>query len=89
MHQTNVIKARSVHPDAQILRENKLHIVGVTDGFIESLDSIRVSLIRQPLRIDVVPDNFPILQEGILETDFLKDSVPIDPIRCAGIRKMA
>jgi len=67
----------------------KLHIVGVTDGFIESLDSIQVSLIRQPLRMDVVLDNFPILQEGILETDFLKDSAPIDPIRCAGIRKMA
>jgi len=28
--------------------------------------------------MDVVPDNFAIPQEGILETDFLKDSAPIN-----------
>jgi len=69
----NFIKARNVHPDTQILREDKLHIVDVTDGFVESLGSIQVSLMGHPLRMDVVPDNFPI-QEGILRTDFLKDS---------------
>jgi len=70
----NLIKARNVHPDTQILREDKLHIVDVTDGFIESLGSIQISPMGYPLRIDVVPDNFPIPQEGILGTDFLKDS---------------
>jgi len=74
----NLIKARNVHPDTQILREDKLHIVGVTDGFAESLGSIQVSLMGYLLRMDVVPnnfpDNFPIPQEGILGTDFLKDS---------------
>jgi len=60
-----------MHPDTQILREDKLPIVGVTDGFIESLSSIQVSLMMYPLRIDVVLDNFPIPQEGILGTDFL------------------
>jgi len=29
-------------------------------------------------RIDVVPDNFPIPQKGILGTGFLKDIVPIN-----------
>jgi len=70
----NLIKTRNVHPDTQILSEDKLHIVGVTDGFVESLGSIQVSLMEHPLRMDVVPDNFPILQEGILGTDFLKDN---------------
>jgi len=70
----NLIKARNVHSDTQILREDKLHIVGVTDGFAESLGSIQVSLIGHPLRMDVVPDNFSIPQEGILGTDFLKNS---------------
>jgi len=51
-----------------------LYIVGVTDGFVESLGSIQVSLMGHPLRMDVVPDNFPIPQEGILGTDFLKYS---------------
>jgi len=42
--ESNIIKARSVHPDTQILREDKLHIVGVTDGFVELLGSVQVSL---------------------------------------------
>jgi len=61
----NLIKARNVHPDTQILREDKLHI---------AFGSIQVLLMGHPLRMDVVPDNFPIPQEGILGTDFLKDS---------------
>jgi len=31
-----------------------------------------------PLSVDVVRDNFPIPQEGILGTDFLKDNAPTD-----------
>jgi len=41
-----------------------LHIADVTDGFDESLGSVQISLIGHPFRIDVVPDNFPIPQEG-------------------------
>jgi len=42
----NLIKIRSLHPDTQILKEDKLHVtditdvklhVDVTDGFIESV----------------------------------------------------
>jgi len=28
--------------------------------------------------MDIVPDNFPIPQEGILGTDFLKNNAPTD-----------
>jgi len=72
----NLIKARNVYPDAQILREDKLHIVGVIDSFVELLGSVQVSLKGHSLRMDIVPDNFPISQKGILGTDFLKDSAP-------------
>jgi len=61
--ETNLIKARSLHPNTQILREDKLHIVGATDGFVESHSSVQVSLMRHPLRMDVLLDNFLILQE--------------------------
>jgi len=66
----NLIKARNIHPGTQILREDKLHIIDVIDGFVESLGSIQVSLMRHPFRMDVVPDNFPIPQKGILGIDF-------------------
>jgi len=83
----NLIKARNVHPDTQILREDKLHTVDVTDGFVESLGSILTH--SHSLRMNVVPDNFQIPQEEILETDFLKDNLNTYPVRCTGIRKMA
>jgi len=44
----------------QVLRENKFHIFGVTDGFAESLGSVKVSLMEDLLKMDVVRDNFPI-----------------------------
>jgi len=73
---SNFIKARSLHSDMQILRKDRLHLVDVTNSFIESLGSLQVSLVDTST-LDVVPDNSPILQEGILGTDFLKSSTPI------------
>jgi len=35
----------------------------------------------QAVKKDVVPDNFPISQEGILGTDFFKDSIYLTDIR--------
>jgi hypothetical protein len=72
------VKARCVHPDTQILREDKLHIDGITDGYVESLGSIQVSFKGHSITMHVVPDDFRILQEGILETDFFKNRHPVD-----------
>jgi len=74
----NLIKARSTHTDMQIFRENKLHTVDVTDGFVESLGPVKVLLMGHLLRMDVISYNFPILLKGILGTDFLKNSTPTD-----------
>jgi len=54
--ESNLIKARNIYPDTQILREDKLHIVDVIDGFVESLSSVQVSFMGHPLRMDIVPD---------------------------------
>jgi len=54
--------------DTQIFRENKLHIVSVTDSFVGSVYG--VSVMEHSLKMDVVLNNFPIPQEGFLETDF-------------------
>jgi len=74
----NLIKTRNIHADTQIFRKDKLHIVGAIDGFVESFDSVQISLMGHPLTTDIVPDNSSILQEEILGTDFLKDNAPTD-----------
>jgi hypothetical protein len=69
----NLVKARFLHPDTQILREDKLYIEDITDGYDESFRSIQVSFKSHPITMDVVPHDFKIPQEGISGTDFLKE----------------
>jgi len=40
----NLIKAKSSYLAMQIFKKDKLHIVDVTDGFVESLGSVQISL---------------------------------------------
>jgi len=66
--QSNLVKARCVYPDT--LREDKLYIQGITDGCVESLESIQVSFKGHPITMNIVPDDFSIPQEGILNGFF-------------------
>jgi len=61
-----------------ILKKDKLHIVGITDDFVKSLASLQILLKGYPIKMDIVSDNFPIPQDGILGIDYLKDSGPTD-----------
>jgi hypothetical protein len=76
--QLNLVKARCVHPDMPILRENKLYIEDIMNGYIESLGSIQLLFKDHPITKDVVPDDFRIPQEEIFGTDILKESRPTD-----------
>jgi hypothetical protein len=44
----NLIKARSPHPETKILKEDTLHVSGITKGIIETLGFIQVSLMGHP-----------------------------------------
>jgi len=87
--ESNLIKARSLHPDTQILKKNKLHIISIT-GFVKSFDLVQVSL-EHLLRMDVTSDNFPIFQKEILEIYFFEDNAPvqISDTMCSDCHKMA
>jgi hypothetical protein len=74
--QPNLVEARCLHPDTQILREDK-YIGGITDGYVESLGSIQISFKGHPITIDVIPDECRIPQGGILGMDFLKECRPV------------
>lgn len=63
---------------AVINKDRLTNIVGVTDGSIASLGSIKSSLVPDPtqpeinLTFTVVPDHFPIPVDGIIGKDFIK-----------------
>jgi len=74
----NVIKKRSLHPETVIKRGDTLFLSGITNGRVETLGSIEISVMGHPVTLHVVPDNFPIAQEGILGSDFLRDASTIN-----------
>jgi len=67
-----LVKTKCLHIDILIIREDKLHIIRITDSFVESLAFLQVLLKSHPIKMDVVPDDFQMLQEEILRIDFLK-----------------
>jgi len=74
----NVVKKRSLHPETVLKRDDTLFLSGITNGRVETLGSIKISVMGHPVTLHVVPDNFPIAQEGILGSDFLRDASTIN-----------
>lgn len=74
----NVIKKRSLHPDVEIKHDNPLYLSGISSGRVETLGSIEILVLGHSVSLHVVPDNFPIAQEGILGSDFLRDATNIN-----------
>jgi len=64
-----------MYPDAQILRKDKLHIV-VTDGFVQLLGSVQVSLMGHLLRMSLSRRQFPDFSRRNFGNRFLKNSAP-------------
>jgi len=74
----NVVKQRSIHPETPIVRNEPLFLSGITSGRVETLGTIEVQIMGYPVSLHVVPDYFPIAQEGILGSDFLRDATNIN-----------
>jgi len=74
----NVIKQRSIHPNTPISRDDPLYLSGITNGRVETLGTINIRMMGHPVSLHVVPDCFPIAQEGILGSDFLRDASSIN-----------
>lgn len=74
----NVIKERSLNPDTRICYNDPLYLSGITSGRVETLGSVEIKFMGHPVELHVVPDNFPIAQEGILGADFLRDASNIN-----------
>lgn len=67
----NVIKQRALNPETIIDNDDPLLLSGITSGRVETLGSVEIHVHGYPVTFHVVPDDFPIAQEGILGGDFL------------------
>lgn len=74
----NVIKRRNLHPHTPIAHGEPLYLSGITNGRVKTLGSVEIKWLGHLIKLYVVPDNFPIAQEGILGSDFLRDATNIN-----------
>lgn len=74
----NLIKKRNLYPGTRIRADKTVFLRGITDGSIETLGSVSVKFIGHPVTLQVIGNDFPITQEGILGSDFLCDASRID-----------
>lgn len=68
--QPNIIKVGSVNPKLKIDYTAKLQLTGITTDAVETIGSIRARILRVPVTFYVVPDDFPIIPQGILGSSF-------------------
>jgi len=74
----SVIKEQSIH-ERTLRNQNEIIILsGITNEKIKTLGTIKMHLYNFPTTLHIVPDNFPISQEGILGADFLKHATYIN-----------
>lgn len=74
----NLIKRRSIHPETSISSNDILSLSGITSEKIKTLESVVVKFMGYPVHLHVVPNNFPIMQEGILGYNLLQGATKID-----------
>ncbi|KAL6257817.1 hypothetical protein P5V15_011411 [Pogonomyrmex californicus] len=74
----NLIKKRCLRLDTSVTENDTIYLTGITDGKIETLGSAKIEFGSHEITLHVVPDSFPIAQEGILGSDFLHDDATID-----------
>jgi len=77
----NLIKKKCLHPEIRVRKDRSILLSGITDGNIETLGSVSVEYKGHPVTLQVVKDDFPISQEGILGSDFLRNATAIDFVK--------
>lgn len=68
----NIIKCDSVKTGIKINKEDVIKVSGITSSHIKTTGSLVVNLFGKPIRFYVVETTFPIEQNGILGSEFLK-----------------
>jgi hypothetical protein len=74
----NIIKLRCLHPSTRLDTQDITLLSGITAEKIQTRGSVVVYLYGHPVTLHVVPNDFPISQEGILGVKFLQYATKIE-----------
>ena len=74
----NLIKIRNRRPEIYVQTQQSILLSGITDGNIKTLGAVEIKFMGYAIILQVVTNDFPISQEGILGSDFLCSATKID-----------
>lgn len=70
----NLIKQDKLKTGIQIDKTNLLRLIGITDGQVDTLESVKTNVLEHAVMFHVVPKDFPMgihqQQDGILGSEF-------------------
>jgi len=67
----NLVKARNLHPETRVLREETLHLMEIVPGHFETLGTVQAQFKGHLIKFHIIPNHFSTPYEGILGWDFL------------------
>lgn len=74
----NLIKGHKIKSHLPTETGHILRLSGITEGCVNTLGTVHVALNEHVVVMQVVPDDFPIPQDGILGAEFLRETAQID-----------
>jgi hypothetical protein len=74
----NIIKSRSILAVTSINAQDTILLSGITPEKLKTLGTIVAQIHGYPVTLHVIPDNFPIPQDGILGSEFLRGADFLD-----------
>ena len=71
--QPNIIKKECINSDVYINKKDIIQLTGITENVVNTLGSIIAHISSTPVTFHVVPDEFPIITQGILGSTFFTE----------------
>lgn len=71
--QPNLIKIGTLHPSVLLYQQHTIKLTGITENIVKTLGIVKISFSNIPVTFHVVPDDFPIIPQGILGTAFFSE----------------
>lgn len=69
-----LLKNKFRDPDNPVNQHDILHLIGITDELVKTLGKITITFMGHDTEFHLVPDDFPISQDGLLGNEFFQSS---------------
>ncbi|KYN19312.1 hypothetical protein ALC57_08339, partial [Trachymyrmex cornetzi] len=68
--QPNIVKKSCINSNIIVNNKEILQLTGITEEIVTTLGSVKIYISSTPVTFHVVPDDFPIISQGVLGSTF-------------------